>query len=342
MVRRRKVNNTFALDESHLNVKAPSFADLVENLPGSWKGNICEHDKKNGVASKLHPDSVWLDKFWAMVHSNGKLPDELLAFMVVPLTMPNKTGKMRLVSPDYCQKRGAIKTSHLWGLPANSADILAAVGCLCILTPQADCASPLADSDEPFTTALSATSAYLGIPLSELVSDKLRFNGSSFNDVRYFLAKHVDAAAAQKDKIWSVIKQCSIFEVAGDSSHLTHLSGHTDIVLLPNSAWEAHIADLSQLMPGRFTVYHTGTDTQRRLLRLSGAEPAELCNFISKVLLPAIEAEDDVRWEPLLLKALTDLAAHPDEDVPITKLFIGGAWWPVDRIVDSSSKSISQ
>lgn len=262
--------------------------------------------------------------------------------MVVPLTMPNKAGKMRLASPDYCQKRCAIKTSHLWGLPPNSADILAAVGCLCILAPQADCASPLADSDEPFTTALSAASAHLRTPLSELVSEKLRFNGSSFTDVRHFLAKYVDTAAAQKAKVWSVIKQCSIFEAvdSSDSNQLTHLSDHKDVRLLPNSAWEAHLADLNQLMPGKFTVYHTGTDTQRTLLRLSGAEPVELCKFISEMLLPATVAASNVKWEPLVLKALTDLASHPIEQIRVTKLFTGGDWHQVIRLVDSSTNAM--
>lgn len=328
------------LDKSHLNVKVPSFADLVENLPGGWKGNICDHDKRKGVAHNLHPDSTWLDKFWAVVHDSGNFPSELASYMVVPLSMPNKPSKMRLASVQYCQRRCAIKTSHLQGVPPNAADILAAVGCLCILKPEADCASPIAEADPPFTTALSAASAHLGIPLSELVSEKLRFSGSSFPEVRQFLTDHVHADSAQQANVWSVIRQCSIFEAASQDSKLTHLSHHTDIILLPNPDWEAYLADLDQLLPDRFAVYHTGSDTQRKLLKLSGIEPAELPQFISNTLLPAIEAQADAKWEPLVFKALTELAAHPDTPFTITKLYIRDSWQDITRLVDSSSKTM--
>ena len=118
------------------------------------------------------------------------------------------------------------------------------------------------------------------------------------------------------------------------------MSDHSKVVLLPNSAWEAYLADLNDLLPGQFAAYHTGSDTQRKLLKLSVAEPAELPDFLCKTLLPAVQEHGDIKWEPLVLKALTDLAAHPDVPFAMDKLFISGAWHPIKSLVDSSSKTM--
>ena len=198
---RHKVDDALVLVKSQLNVRAPCFADLADNLPGSWKGNICDYDKRKGVAKNLHPDEAWLDRFWALVSDTGNFPSELSSYMVVPLTMPKKPGKMRLASPDYCQQRCAITTSVTKALPPSASDIVAALGCLCILTPEADCASPQTDKQEPLTTALAAASAHLGRPLSEMVSANLTCNGCSFGEVRQFLANHVYAKKGQQGKV---------------------------------------------------------------------------------------------------------------------------------------------
>lgn len=329
---RRKVNNAFVLESSNLNVRIASFEDLAENLSVSWKGNICDYGKHKG---SLHPDDAWLDNFWAMVVRTGKLPAELSSYMIVPVNMPGRSGKKRLASPDFCQQKCALSASHLKALPANSADVLSAIGCLCILITEADCASPIAITDEPITAALAAAASCSKTPLNQLVSPDLRFKGSNFDTVRDFLADHVNATEAQQDKVWSILKQCTIFE----DSHGTmiDLAQSTEFMLLPNAAWEQQLGQLAQLLPAMIIPYHSASRNQRQLLKASGLKPAELPDFICNVLMPAVESEGDCKWEPLVLQALSHLAAYPTLPRNISSLMVGGQWYSIDRLVDSSS-----
>ena len=325
-----------------------TLQDLVQSLPASWKQSICDYKDDSGIA---HPSHHWLHNFWAVAGTAWHLaPEQLSHFTLVPVS------GSRLASPAFCRLRAALTTRHITpSFPPHAVEVLSAVGCLCISLPEADCVSPTASADEPITTALAAVSADLAIPLSQLVSlDRLDID--IFTQLRDLLAHYLRISEAQREAAWSVLRQCCIFKDFGGAftdlfrhrvSILERLCGDvTDVPLrcplqlLPNAAWEQQwVVSGGLALPFTAVKYHTANSTQTRLLQHSGLKTPELTAFLCGILLPCIGAAQDSNSEPLLLRALRELHAHPAiwRHVP-GRVFVNGNLKPLNCLVDSSSK----
>ena len=194
----------------------------------------------------------------------------------------------RLASPAYCRRTAALSTLHMTGLPPNAAQVLSAVGCLCITLSDANCASPIASTDTPITTALAAVSADAAVPLSQLVSPD-RLGTDIFHQLRNLLARHVQTSEAQRRAVWAVLHQCCVFEDFFGA--FTDLSlrppgcrdhAHHPLQLLPDAAWEERRAEVNTVLPFATVKYHTASATQLDLLQHSGLKsptlPAFLCD----------------------------------------------------------------
>lgn len=157
---RLKVNGVPLLESKVLNVQLPSLGDLADSLPATWKGSVCTVTQNSGQ----HPNQAWLDKFWGLVANTWhNVADELMHVMVVPLT------GNRLASPAFCRSQAALSTTHLRALPANTAGLLSAVGCLCIAEARADRVS-CPPTEVPVIAALAALPSHMSLPLHLLVS----------------------------------------------------------------------------------------------------------------------------------------------------------------------------
>lgn len=187
-----------------MNVQVPTEADLANSLPASWK-----------TAAGPKPDKLWQSDFWTMavkLHWQD-VPAPLTDVFLVPLA-----GDL-LSTVAKCRKAGALRTGHVpWpaGMAARqathknpNAEVLAAVGCVCISDKRADIVSPLAPDKEGVTSALTATAAMKSMPLQQLVSLQ-HLGADTFRGVCVILA------ALDRDKcdqrVQMTLKQCTGFE----------------------------------------------------------------------------------------------------------------------------------
>ena len=317
-------------------MRHPTLLDLANSLPAAWEQPICDCIDDSGIA---HPGHTWLKHFWAVTSSDwDAIPEELLHFALVPIH------GNRLASPAYCRCTAALSTHHMAGLPPNSAQVLSAVGCLCITLSGAACASPVASTDNPITTALAAVSADAAVPLSQLVSPD-RLGTDIFHQLRNLLARHMQASEAQRSAVWAVLRQCCIFEdFTGAFTDLpsSWLGIDSALQLLPNAAWEERWAEVDTKLPFAAVKYHTASVTQRNLLQHSGLRPPTLPAFLCDSLLPGIMDSSDVTAEPLLLQALQEIHDFPADwhRVP-AQVFVDGALKRLSYVMDSSSELLT-
>ncbi len=264
------------------NVRHPTFLDLANSLPAAWEQPICDCIDGSGIA---HPGHAWLEHFWAVTSRDKTgIPEELLHFALVPIY------GNRLASPAYCRRTAALSTFHMAGLPPNAAEVLSAVGCMCITLVDAHCASPIASTDKPVTTALAAVSADAAVPLSQLVSPD-RLGADVFHQLRSLLARHMQISEAQREAVWAVLRQCCMFEDftgAFTDLPLCWLGINSPLQLLPNAAWEERWAEVDTKLPITAVKYHTASVTQRNLLQHSGLKSPALPAFLCDTLLPGI------------------------------------------------------
>lgn len=279
-----------------------------------------------------HPDSVWLASFWTLVTTSWIwIPPAFSQYRLVPVSMPGNVGHC-LASPAYCHLRSALKATHIRGLPANSAAVLSELGCLCISESRADLASPISSAEEPITTALAALASHTGTQLKVLVSPT-GHHSHLFPALRNILANHIVATAAQQYKVWSVLRQCTIFE---------HLPGamidvSTDFTIVP-TAWEQKLPELRQVVTIKLLPYQTATAHQRQLLQHSGEEPADLVEFLCRHVVSCPAAYNTGGPEALVLQALDAVHPAPLYDLwELEDLYIAGQWHAIDRLVDSRS-----
>lgn len=243
------------MESKAMNVQLPSIADLAHSLPSSWKGDVCS-------STPTSPSEAWLMKFWGLVRNTWKkVPDELTGFMVVPLI------GSKFASPAFCQSNAALSKAHLKSLPANTADILSAVGCLCIAQAYADSVSCITATDLPIIAALGCV-RHLNV-----ASSLKKLGQQKFEDLRRLLAYHILLPQEYQPQVWSVVRQCSIFEAAADI--MTDLR-QCNLQLMPNAAWERSLLDTSFLVPWKIVMYHTASALQQKLLKLSGLNVPEL------------------------------------------------------------------
>ena len=152
-----------------MNVRTPDLADLVSELPTAWKGDICKQDIS---ASTAHPCPEWVRDWLAMLArskcTSAQLPRELQELLVVPLAGG------QLASPAYCKAKAALSTQQLEAVSSSgrpAAELLTAVGCLCIACPEADIfKSSCPIYSEPITTALTAAATREHLSLQQLLS----------------------------------------------------------------------------------------------------------------------------------------------------------------------------
>ncbi len=317
-------------------MRHPTLLDLANSLPAAWEQPICDCVDGSGIA---HPGHTWLKRFWAVTSRTwGAVPEELLHFALVPIH------GNRLASPAYCRCTAALSTLHMIGLPPNSAQVLSAVGCLCITLSEADCASPIASTDKPITTALAAVSADAAVPLSQLVSPD-RLDTDVFHQLRNLLARHMQTSEAQREAVWAVLRQCCMFEDftgAFTDLPLCWLRIDSRLQILPNAAWEERWAEVDTKLPFAAVKYHTASETQLNLLQHSGLSPPTLPAFLCDTLLPCIMDTGDVSAEPLLLQALQEIHDFPADwrRVP-AQVFVDGALKRLDYVMDSSSELLT-
>ena len=323
---RLKVNGVPLLESKALNVQLPSFADLADSLPATWKGSVCTVTQN----SAQHPNQAWLDKFWDLVANTWhNVPDELMHVMVVPLT------GNRLASPAFCRSQAALSTTHLRALPANTAGLLSALGCLCIADACADRVSCISPIEVPVIAALAALPSHMPLPLHQLVSPRC-LDDEKFEAVRSLLANHIPLPQEPNGAVWDVLKQCCIFETAdGDMTDLRHGT----LQLLPNAEWEEQMLATPHLVQWTPVKHHTASDTQKTLLKHSGLVVPQLPHFLDHCLLDSIQTSGDSQAETLLLQALDQLGAFtlftPRRP---SYLRVNDRVYPVSLLVDSSSK----
>ena len=306
------------MESKAMNVQLPSIADLAHSLPSSWKGDVCS-------STPTSPSEAWLMKFWGLVRNTWKkVPDELTGFMVVPLI------GSKFASPAFCQSNAALSKAHLKSLPANTADILSAVGCLCIAQAYADSVSCIAATDLPIIAALGCV-RHLNV-----ASSLKKLGQQKFEDLRRLLAYHILLPQEYQPQVWSVVRQCSIFEAAADI--MTDLR-QCNLQLMPNAAWERSLLDTSFLVPWKIVMYHTASALQQKLLKLSGLNVPELPDFLDGSLLPTVSCHPPgSKAEELLLQALDQLASFPSHRPSRNlRLMVDGKRHQTTVLVDSSS-----
>ncbi len=109
------------------------------------------------------------------------------------------------------------------------------------------------------------------------------------------------------------------------------------------------MAGLTHLLPSfTFVKYHSGTATQRKLLKHSGLTKPDLAEFPMATLLPEVHSSGNSKLEPLLLHALDDISqlgslARLDclNRVKSLRVFVNGKLEKVSRLVDSKSSLTS-
>ena len=252
-----------------------------------------------------------------------QIPDELQNHMVVPLT-GGKTA-----SPSLCDRKAALSTAHLSSLPANAAQLLSALGCLCIACANADSARTIPTSADPIIAALTC------VPQLGTAVAANHLGQENFHALRHLLAYHVPVAQ-DSSPAWYVLKQCSIFETASNS--MTQLNIGV-LHLAPNAAWEQSMIDLlPQPSAWKMVKYHTASAIQRKLLKHSTLKVPDLPDFLDEHVLPNVDHRPDAKAEELLLQALDQLAGFP-EYVPsaLICLTVQGSSLLIGKLVDSSS-----
>ena len=317
-------------------MRHPTLLDLANSLPAAWEQPTCDCVDDSGIA---HPGHAWLKHFWAVTCNNGDaVPEELLHFALVPIH------GNRLASPAYCHRAAALSPIHMAGLPPIAAQVLSAVGCLCITLSDAKCTSPIASTDKPVTMALAAVSADAAVPLFQLVSPD-RLNTDIFHQLRSLLARHMQTSEAQREAVWAVLRQCCMFEDftgAFTDLPLCWLGINSPLQLLPNAAWEEHWAEVDAKLPFRAVKYHTASVTQQNLLQHSGLKSPALPAFLCDTLLPGIMDSGDVGAESLLLQALQDIHDFPADwhRLPV-HVFVDGDLKRLSYVMDSSSELLT-
>ena len=316
------------------NVCLPTASAVANSLPAAWTGTCCT--PAAGTAQAL-PNQDWLDKFWGLVAKvwNGHIPQQFYGCMVVPLK------DNRLASPAYCSSRAALTSAHLAALPPAAAEVLSAFGCLCIAQPAADRLSRIRDKEDAVAAALTAVSRSSRQPLHSLVSVQ-HLGQDRFDKVRQFLADYIGTAGATDRNTWDFLKRCTIFEDGTGS--MTSYAGSADLQILPSASWEQQLPELQKYLPGTYVVYHSGSEIQQKLIKSSGIAVPSVQDFLVSVLFPSINTAGNSGAEPFLLQALEEAASLPSAayaKLP-TSLFVQGSLHPVDRLVDSSSQTLTQ
>ena len=308
---------------------------MVNSLPLGWIGDLCT------TPGFVHASDTWLHKFWELANTSLKhIPKELTSYMIVPVCMPGSSGSKALASPDFCQRSSTLSTAYMQALPPGSADLLSTLGCQCIAWQAADVACNMPANQEPITAALTAASSHMETPLGQLVSTS-RLSNEQLKAFRHLVAHHVLPTEAQHSAAWLVLRQCVIFETANAS--MTALPPDCQYIILPNAAWERHLPQIQRLLPSVVVLYHTASDTQRKLLRFACWEPADLPTFLCDQLLPELTAHGISITYDLLLQMLEDLDQHPSQPLPQKlALVIDGRQMPVNRLVDSSSRVLKK
>ncbi len=261
------------------------------------------------------------------------VPAELHSFVLVPIT------GNRLASVAHCRDTQALSFSQLGSWSSTAAAALSAVGCLCIAEARADSVVPDLAGTEPITAAVDNLSSRTGMPLQQLVAPG-RLGHATFQEARKLLANHVHAPRGKSANVWQILKQCPVFEVdRGDTAAECHCLPSGQLGLLPDATWEAHMAELGQLLPWLPVKYHTASETQRQLLKHSGMKTPSMSDFLRYSLVPAIKDNSTTNSaEPLLLLALDELALHANQTLsPLSNIFVTGRLHPISRCVDSTS-----
>ena len=328
--RRAKHKGAPLLESKSLNVLVPTIQDMANSLPGAWKSNICDC---SGDSGRCHPSQKWLDGFWTLVSSSlSAVPAELHSFVLVPIT------GNRLASLAHCRDMRALTFTELRSWSSTAAATLSAVGCLCIADARADSVVSAVAGDEPITTAVDNLARRTGMPLQQLVAPA-RLGHNTFQEARQLLAYHVHSPRSNAAPVWRILKQCPVFEDGrSDTAAQFHCLPSGQLGLLPDASWEAHMAELGQLLPWLPVKYHTASNTQQQLLKNSDMNIPSMLDFLRYSLVPAINNCTTHSAEPLLLHALDELALHTNQTIsPLTNIFITGRLHPISRCVDSTS-----
>lgn len=240
-----------------------------------------------------------------------------------------------LASASYCISRAALTTKHL---PTHVAPVecLSAVGCL-LLKDCVDKAQVLSQ-EEPLTAALTATAAHHNRPLQQLVCAE-HLGESHLQSMRYLLANQVAVDSSPQPRLFSVIRQCTIFE--DFAGNMVSYSATAWLKMLPDKEWEAVMPLVQHLLPWQPVKYHTGSDMQKKLLFHAGLKPVSVTELVCNMLLPHLEPSADSQTEPVILKALDALAdLHlPTVSLP-SHLYVEEATRPVSSLVDSTCEEL--
>jgi len=310
-------------------VLVPTIQDLANSLPSAWETNICDC---SGDSGRCHPSRRWLNGFWTLVSSKmSAVPAELHSFVLVPVT------GNRLASLAHCRETRALSRLCSWS--STAAATLSAIGCLCIADARADSVVSDLAGVEPITAALDNLSSRTGMPLQQLVAPG-RLGYVTFQEARKLLAYHVHAHYRNAASVWRILKQCPVFEDDGsDAAAKCHCLPSGQLGLLPDASWEAHMAELTQLLPWLPVKYHTASETQRQLLKHSGMKSPSMPDFLRYSLVPAINNNSTTNSaESLLLHTLDKLALHTGLTIsPLSNVLITGRLHPISRCVDSTS-----
>jgi len=261
------------------------------------------------------------------------VPAELHTFVLVPIT------GNRLASLTHCRDTRALGYTELCSRSSTAAATLSAIGCLCIADARADSVVSNLAGVEPIIAALDNLASRTWMPLQQLMAPG-RLGYGTFQGARTLLAHHVDAPRGNTAPVWRILKQCPVFEDGGiDTSAECHCLPSGQLGLLPNASWEAHMAELGQLLPWSPVKYHTASDTQWQLLKHSGMKSPSMPDFLRYSLVPAINNHSTTNSaEPLLLHALDELALHTDQTIsPLSNIFVTGRLHAISRCVDSTS-----
>ena len=319
------------LESKSLNVLAPTIQDLANSLPSAWMSSICDC---SGDSGRYHPSRRWLNGLWALVSSSmSAVPVELHSFVLVPITGD------RLASQAHCRDTQALGFAELQSWSSSAAATLSAIGCLCIADARADSVVSDLAGVEPITAALDNLASRTGMPLQQLVVQG-RLGKGIFQQARTLLAHHVHAPRGNAAPVWRILKQCPVFEDdRSDIAAECHCLPSGQLGLLPDASWEAHMAQLGQLLPWLPVKYHTASDTQRQLLKHSDLNTPSMSEFLRYSLMPAINNNSTTNSaEPLLLHARDKLALHTDQTIsPLSNVFVTGRLHPISRCVDSTS-----
>jgi len=321
------------LESKSLNVLVPTIQDLANSLPSTWKSDICD---RSGDSGRCHPSQKWIDNFWTLVSRNmSAVPAKLHSFVLVPIT------GNRLASVTHCRDTRALSFSQLGSWSSTAAATLSATGCLCIADARADSVVSNLDGAEPITAALDKLSSHPGMPLQQLVTPRRLGNGT-FQEARKLLANHVHAPRGQFTPVWQILMQCPVFEDdRGDSAAACHCLPNGQLGLLPDASWEAHMAELRQLLPWFPVRYHTASNTQQLLLKQSDLKTPTMPDFLRHSLVPAINNNSTSNSaESLLLHTLDKLALCSGLTIsPLSNIFVTGRLHAISRCVDSTSAS---